>query len=200
MSKDDLLTWPNALTLLRICLTPLFVVLMFTDVWYLKSMAFVVFAIAALTDFYDGKIARESDRITSLGRFLDPLADKILVTAALVAFVWGRMVHVWLVVPVIVRDVVITALRLYSLYHGRQLATSRLAKWKTATQLVAVAIILFCVGLQEFLERFNWGEVVPLDSNVIHNLSNGLMGAVLLLTVLSGIQYLFRSSFIYNKP
>ena len=199
MSKDELLTWPNALTLLRICLTPLFVVLMFTDAWYWKSMAFVVFAIAALTDFYDGRIARASNQTTSVGRFLDPLADKILVTAALVAFVWGRMVHVWLVVPVIVRDVVITALRLYSLYHGRQLATSRLAKWKTATQLCAVAIILFCVGLQEFLERFNWSEVVPLDGHVIQTLSNGLMGAVLLLTVLSGVQYLFRSNFIYNK-
>ena len=199
MSKSDFLTWPNALTTLRICLTPLFVVLLFTDAWYWKSMAFVVFAVAAVTDYYDGRIARASNRTTSLGRFLDPLADKILVTAALVAFVWGRMVHVWLVVPVIVRDVVITGLRLYSIYHGRQLATSRLAKWKTATQLFAVGVILFCISLQEFLERFNWNEIVPLDGNFIQLLSNGLMGAVLLLTVLSGVHYLLRSSFIYNK-
>ena len=97
-------------------------------------MAFVVFVVAAVTDFFDGRLARSSDRITPLGRFLDPLADKILVTAALVAFVWDSMVHVWLVIPVIVRDVVITGLRLYSIYHGRELATSQLAKWKTATQ------------------------------------------------------------------
>ena len=199
MSKNELLTWPNALTTLRIFLTPLFVLLLFTDAWYWKSMAFVVFAVAAVTDYFDGRLARSSGRITSLGRFLDPLADKILVTAALMAFVWGRMVHVWLVVPVIVRDVVITGLRLYNIYHGRQLATSRLAKWKTATQLFAVAIILFCISLQGFLERFDWVGVVPLDSNAIHLLSNGLMGAVLLLTVLSGLHYLFRSSFIFNK-
>ena len=68
MSKDDLLTWPNALTLLRICLTPLFVVLMFTDAWYWKSMAFVVFTIAALTDFYDGRIARASNQTTGRHR------------------------------------------------------------------------------------------------------------------------------------
>ena len=199
MSKNDLLTWPNALSTLRIFLTPLFVLLLFTEVWYLKSMAFVVFVVAAVTDFFDGRLARSSDRITPLGRFLDPLADKILVTAALLAFVWGGRVHVWLVVPVIVRDVVITGLRLYSIYHGRELATSQLAKWKTATQLFAVVIILLCISLQGFLERFDWLRVVPLDDDAIQLLSNGLMGAVLLLTVLSGLHYLFRSNFTFNK-
>ncbi len=199
MNRYEFINWPNFLTILRIFLTPLFMILLFTEIWYLKSLAFVVFAVAAVTDFYDGRLARAGNKVTALGRFLDPLADKILVTSALIAFVWGRMVHVWLVVPIIVRDVVITALRLYSIYHGRQLATSKLAKWKTAAQLFAVVIILFIIGLQEFLGRFNWDSVLPLDGTRVQVLSNGLMAGVLLLTVLSGIHYLFRSSSFYNK-
>ena len=199
MDRYKFVNWPNFLTILRICLTPLFMVLLFAEVWYWKSLAFVVFSAAALTDFYDGKLARSRNNVTAFGRFLDPLADKILVTSALIAFVWGRMVHFWLVVPIIVRDIVITGLRLYSIYHGRQMATSRLAKWKTAVQLFTVAVILFIMGLQEFLGRFHWDAALPLDGTRMQFLSNGLMAAVLLLTLLSGIHYLFRSSFFYNK-
>jgi CDP-diacylglycerol--glycerol-3-phosphate 3-phosphatidyltransferase len=199
MNKRELINLPNFLSVLRICLTPLFVWLLFAEVWYWKSLAFVVFGVAALTDFYDGRLARAGNKVTAFGRFLDPLADKILVTAALVAFVWGRMVHFWLVVPIIVRDIVITGLRLYSIYHGRQLATSKLAKWKTAAQLFTVVVILFIIVLQEFVGHFNWDDVIPLDGVRIQIISNGLMAAVLLLTVLSGIHYLFRSSYFYNK-
>ena len=200
MDRESFLNLPNILTILRIGLTPIVMVLMFSDAWYWKALAFVVFAAAALTDYYDGRIARSTNRVSSFGRFLDPLADKILVTSALIAFVWGRMVHFWLVVPIIVRDIVITALRLHGIYHGKQLATSRLAKWKTAAQLFTVATILFCVGLEEVLSRFSWQETIPIDHQTIQILSNGLMAAVLLLTLLSGIHYLLRSNFIYDKP
>ncbi len=199
MNREELINWPNFLTVLRICLTPLFVGLLFAEAWYWKSLAFVVFGLAALTDFYDGRLARSGNKVTAFGRFLDPLADKILVTAALIAFAWDRMVHFWLVVPIIIRDIVITGLRLYSIYHGRQLATSKLAKWKTAAQLFTVAVILFIIGLQELLGRFNWDGIISLDGIRIQIVSNSLMAVVLLLTVLSGIHYLFRSSYFYNK-
>ena len=199
MNTRELINWPNFLTVLRICLTPLFLSMLFAETWYWKSLAFVVFGAASLTDFYDGKLARSGNRVTAFGRFLDPLADKILVISALVALAWGRMVNFWLVVPIIIRDIAITVLRIYRIYRGRQMATSRLAKWKTAVQLLSVAIILFIVGLQELLGHFNWEGVLPLDGTMLQYLANGLMAAVLLLTLLSGFHYLFRSSLSYHK-
>ena len=116
MNRHEILNLPNCLTFSRIVLTPVFLLLLFADVWYWKSMAFVVFSIASLTDFYDGKLAREGGQETAIGRFLDPLADKFLVTSALVAFVFDRLVSFWLVMPIVTRDVVITIMRIYGLY------------------------------------------------------------------------------------
>jgi len=195
MTRPDFLNLPNCLTISRICLTPLFLLMLFAEPWYWRSMALVVFGLASLTDLYDGRLARSGNRVTAFGRFLDPLADKILVTSALLAFVWGRMVNFWLVVPVVVRDVLITGVRIYGLYHGRQMITSRLAKWKTAVQLASVVVILALICVQEFLDRFDWAAATPLDGEWIPLLANGLMGAVLLLTLLSGVHYLFRPGF-----
>jgi CDP-diacylglycerol--glycerol-3-phosphate 3-phosphatidyltransferase len=180
---------PNLLTLSRIALTPLFLGMLFAESWYLRSSACVVFAIASLTDFYDGRLARSKHVETDFGRFMDPLADKILVTSALVALVWSRLVHVWLVAPIVVRDIVITAMRAHAAYRGRPLETTRLAKWKTMTQLVTVIIILFVAGLQETLGRFGSPTGTAPEWTWLPFLSNGLMGTVLVLTLLSGLHY-----------
>ena len=111
MDRRDIFNLPNGLTALRIGLTPLFLLLLFADTWYLKSLAFVVFSAASLTDFYDGKLARAGNQVTPLGRFLDPLADKILVTSALVALALDEMVNFWLVLPIVGRDILITGMR-----------------------------------------------------------------------------------------
>jgi CDP-diacylglycerol--glycerol-3-phosphate 3-phosphatidyltransferase len=198
MNRHEILNLPNCLTFSRIVLTPVFLLLLFADAWYWKSMAFVVFSIASLTDFYDGKLAREGDQETSIGRFLDPLADKFLVTSALVAFVFDRLVSFWLVVPIVTRDVIITIMRIYGLYRGRQMITSRFAKWKTAVQLFAVIFLLLLIGIQQVTEHFlDMGVVV--EGAIIKMLANGLMGAVLVLTVLSGLHYVFRASTFTNS-
>ena len=115
MERRDVYNLPNFLTALRIVLTPVFLLLLFADTWYWKSLAFVVFSAASLTDFYDGQLARKGNQETALGRFLDPLADKILVTSALIALALNRMVNVWLVVPIVGRDILITGMRLYGI-------------------------------------------------------------------------------------
>ena len=199
LTRRDLLNLPNVLTISRICLTPVFLLLLFEDDWYLRSMAVVVFAIASLTDLYDGRIARTRNSVTEFGRFMDPLADKILVTSALIALVVGRIVHFWLVVPIIVRDLLITGMRLRGAYHGRQMETSRLAKWKTTMQLLTVVIILLLIGLQEIVQRFNWVVPLPLDGSWMPLLTNGLMAIVLFLTLLSGLHYFLRSGTSYNE-
>ena len=191
MNYRSLINWPNFLTTLRIGLTPLLVFMLLAEAWYWKSFAFFVFGAASLTDFYDGKLARSGNRETSVGRFFDPLADKILVTSALLALVFRQLVSIWLVVPIVARDAMITGLRLYGIYRGRQMITSRLAKWKTAVQLFSLIFLLFAIGLQEILARFH-GNVITFDHGHIRLLANGLMSAVLLLTLLSGFHYLIR--------
>ena len=126
--KSEIFNLPNTLTISRICLTPLFLALMFAEDWYLRSLAVVVFAIASLTDLYDGRLARTRNAVTEFGSFMDPLADKILVTSALIALVLSRIVHFWLVIPIVVRDVLITGMRLRGAYHGHQMETSRLGQ------------------------------------------------------------------------
>lgn len=181
---------PNLLTIMRIALTPLFLAMLFAESWYLRSSAFIIFIVASITDFYDGRLARANGEETEFGRFMDPLADKILVTSALVAFVWSRVVQTWLVAPIVVRDVVITAVRAHSAYHGRPLQTTKLAKWKTVTQLVTVIVILFLIGLQEVVGRFG-AERAP-EWPWVPVITNSLMTSVLILTLLSGVHYFLR--------
>ena len=200
MDRREIFNLPNCLTVLRIGLTPIFLLLLFADAWYWKSLAFVVFSVASLTDFYDGKLARAGNQETALGRFLDPLADKILVTSALVALALDRMVNFWLVVPIVGRDVLITCMRLYGISRGKQMVTTRLAKWKTAVQLFTVLFILFVIGLEEAVGRFAAESAFFLDDKLIQLLANGLLAGVLLLTLLSGFHYLFRGTFSYKEP
>ena len=170
---------PNLLTITRIALAPLFLAMLFAESWYLRSSA-----------FYDGRLARANDEATEFGRFMAPLADKILVTSALVAFVWSRVVLSWLVAPIVIRDVVITAVRAYGVYHGRPLQTTKLAKWKTMTQLVTVIVILFLIGLQEVVGRF--GDERAPEWPWVPVITNSLMASVLILTLLSGVHYFLR--------
>lgn len=180
---------PNVLTAIRILLTPVFLLLIFSESWYCKILALLVFTIASLTDFYDGRIARRDKTITSLGRFLDPLADKLLVSSALISFVILGMVEAWLVGAMLIRDMVITCLRVYTLRKGRQVVTSRLAKWKTMLQLVLAFGILVFINVRVIQAEITSQPLVLVDS-WSHVVLNILVAAVTLVTILSGVRYL----------
>ena len=199
MDRREIFNLPNCLTALRIALTPIFLLLLFADTWYWKSLAFVVFSAASLTDLYDGKLARAGNQETPLGRFLDPLADKILVTSALVALALNKMVNFWIVLPIVGRDILITGIRLYGLSRGKQMVTTRLAKWKTVAQLITVLFILLVIGVEETVEHFAANSSFFLDDPLIQLLANVLLAGVLLLTMLSGFHYLFRATFSYKE-
>ena len=199
MDRREIFNLPNCLTALRIALTPIFLLLLFADTWYWQSLAFVVFSAASLTDLYDGKLARAGNQETPLGRFLDPLADKILVTSALVALALNKMVNFWIVLPIVGRDILITGIRLYGLSRGKQMVTTRLAKWKTVAQLITVLFILLVIGVEETVERFATNTSFFLDDQLIQLLANVLLAGVLLLTMLSGFHYLFRATFSYKE-
>ena len=124
--------------------------------------------------------------MTAMGRFLDPLADKVLASAALISFVVVGLVEMWLVVVIVGRDVLVTGFRMYALYNGRQVVTSKLAKWKTTAQLVTIFFILTYVGIESTLLRFAYAA---LDGAWCFGVLNGMMGIVALLTVISGVCY-----------
>lgn len=192
IATDRLLTIPNVLTVVRIILTPVFLYLIFSQTWYNKILALIVFTAASLTDFYDGKIARRDGTITAFGRFMDPLADKLLVSSALIAFVMLGMVEAWLVAAMLIRDATITILRVYSIRKGKEVVTSRLAKWKTMLQLVLVFGILVFMNIRVIQAELT-SSPLELTGTWSHLLLNGLVAAVTLVAVVSGVHYLMAN-------
>jgi CDP-diacylglycerol--glycerol-3-phosphate 3-phosphatidyltransferase len=181
---------PNFLTVSRILLTPIFLVLVFAERWYCQNLALLVFILAALTDLYDGRLARKEGAVTAVGRFLDPLADKVLVSSALISFAILGMIEIWLVAAILVRDIVITILRMYAIYRNRQVVTSTLAKWKTTIQVVTILVILAFMNLKAILVELG-SATTFLDGQWSYWFFNGLIGTAMLLTLISGVRYLF---------
>jgi CDP-diacylglycerol---glycerol-3-phosphate 3-phosphatidyltransferase len=194
------LTVPNQLTALRILLVPVFVALLLqTDPW-LKLFGVIVFAVASLTDIYDGYHARKYGVETRLGAFLDPLADKLLITAAFLLYVWMGYLVLWMVLLVVVRDVVITALRVYAEYKNKPVITSVEAKYKTVVQNVFVYVIMVLMLMKE--SAFSGkGIAVMISRFLVSGYLDFIMLAVTVFTVYTGISYLVSNWNIYfQKP
>jgi CDP-diacylglycerol--glycerol-3-phosphate 3-phosphatidyltransferase len=182
---------PNQLSILRILLTPIFVSLLFVEHLPFKIAAFVVFVVATITDYYDGYAARKYHIVTMTGQFLDPLADKILVSSSLISFNILGYVPAWMVLVIVIRDFTITGFRSYAILKGKPVVTHRLAKAKTYLQMVVLyGVFLYhlatwpepAAGLEPFLNRIQ-------EWNVLYNV---LLG-VTILTVLTGGLYLFEN-------
>ena len=172
---------PNKLTMLRILLIPVFMVFVELDslpghmLW-----AFTVFVAASLTDMIDGKIARKYNLITDFGKFMDPLADKILVTAALVYFIPLGLAPAWVVILILAREFLVTSLRLIAAGKGIVIAADRWGKYKTATTMVWIAYALL-------MQHFWIGVPAAWALHV------ALMVLSLGLTLLSGANYLWKN-------
>ena len=140
---------PNSLSLLRIGLTPVFIIFLFYDHPYANLWALIIFLVASITDALDGYYARKHDQITDQGRFLDPLADKILVLSALISFAVLEVIPYWMVALIVFRDLFITGLRVVMDNKGFQMVTSNIAKAKTSFQLAIIVMILFYLGFSK---------------------------------------------------
>ncbi len=138
---------PNKLTLLRVLLIPVFIVLVYLNFPFHLIWALAVFIIASLTDFLDGRLARSRGLVTDFGKFMDPLADKMLVMAALVCFVELGRLPAWAMLIVIVREFAVTALRLIAVEGGRVIAAGWSGKVKTASTMVCICLMLAFTGL-----------------------------------------------------
>ena len=177
----------NRLTLMRVVMVPFFVAFMLISALpYNYLWALVVFAAASITDMLDGKIARKYNMITSFGKFLDPLADKILVAAALVCFVQLGWCSAWVTALILAREFVVSGVRLVAASSEKKLVIPAgiLGKLKTAMTMVTICVILFMWILVQF------GAISPVTFPV-QLISDILMYIAAALTAASGVKYLY---------
>ncbi len=182
------LTLPNQLTMLRIVLTPFFVAVLLSENTTLRQISLLVFLVAAGTDWYDGWVARKLGYVSRWGRFLDPLADKILSSAALLSYVWLDLIPAWMVWIVIARDFLMTGLRVLAEYRDRPIVTSKGAQAKTFGQFVVIYYILILYvaqSLPPIEEQFG----TTIDTLMHPQVLYGMMLLVTLTTVGTMIVY-----------
>lgn len=183
---------PNQLTLLRILLTPFFIYYLFSSDPLDKKIALGIFIIAAVTDWYDGYVARRWGYVTRWGKFLDPLADKVLTSAAFISFVVIGYAEAWMVWTIVVRDFLITGLRSYAEYKNKPIDTSYFAKTKTFAQLIV--IYLFLLRYIVFADANLTASVGWLfDVVATPTIMFALMLVVTLMTTATGVFYFFTN-------
>ncbi len=180
---------PNRLTILRVCLIPVFVVLVLLEkaFWWSNLAAVAVFLAACVTDFFDGRIARKYNLVTNFGKFMDPLADKLLVCSALICLVYLERIPTWVVILIVAREFIISGFRLVASEQGIVLAASKLAKVKTFVQMVMVVALV--LNLQLYADLAPWLGFLKYA----YILEQVLIYAALVLTVVSLIEYLVKN-------
>lgn len=181
---------PNVLTIFRILLTPLFILCLFSSYPYAKLWALIIFIIASITDAFDGYYARKYDQVTRHGKFLDPLADKILVSSAFISFAILDLVPYWMVALIIFRDLFVTGLRMVMESKGLTMITSKIAKAKTTIQISVIIFILLYLGIQIF--SFDWLRIAIrfiVDNRIIYYFA--LIATI--STIWTGISYLYNN-------
>ena len=172
---------PNSLTLLRIFLVPFLVVVLLTR--YSNYLGLAIFFVAAITDYFDGYFARRMKKITRLGTLLDPIADKLLMSAAFISLVELGLARAWMVVIIIGREFAVSGLRSIAAQQGVTIAASPLGKGKTISQTIAIALLILGYELGEF--RFI-GELA--------------LWVVMLFALVSGVDYFIKFSRAVLKP
>lgn len=184
---------PNALTVMRIGMA-------FAMFWIVLDPSLIsavtagmIFAIAAITDFVDGQIARSTGAITTFGKILDPIADKILVLGAFAVLAYLSIFNFWLVVPILIREVSITAFRIYFLTKGVAVAAEKSGKQKTAVQIIAIGVIYAnLLYIKHFATTFSPGQAYYIGTTLMY-LMYFLIAAAIWLTVYSGFLF-FRNN------
>ena len=187
---------PNVLTVGRILVTPLFIILLFYDHPYARSWALFIFVAAMLTDIFDGYYARKHNLVTDYGRFLDPLADKIMVLSALISFAVMNVIPYWMVFLIIFRDVFITGLRMAMSSKNKTMVTSKIAKRKTLTQVLIIIFILFNIGFNSL--SISWiGEMILFSRQ--YELIYYLTLLVTAFTLFTGFTYLYTNRSVIRQ-
>ena len=190
---------PNKLTVARIVLAPLFLLFAVWNFPFHYAVALVVFIAAALTDMFDGKIARARGLITNLGKFLDPLADKMLTTAAFLVFMVTRQMNVWALMIVLTREFMVTSVRLLAAKDGTVIAASIWGKLKTVAQFIAIIYTLTALEFSSWqsgvLSTFALSDTVFSVPLVIGEV---LLWISVVLTAASGVEYVYANRHFFK--
>ncbi|AZV56322.1 CDP-diacylglycerol--glycerol-3-phosphate 3-phosphatidyltransferase [Clostridium sp. AWRP] len=183
----------NKLTMLRMILIPFFLIFITVkNMPYGKLIAIAIFILASITDKLDGYIARSRNQITNFGKFMDPLADKLLVTTALICLVEYHIIPSWVAVIIVAREFAVTGLRTIAAAEGMVIAASPWGKAKTATQIIAIILALLNLTynhvslslLRGFLSR---------PHKVLNLVTDIAMGIAIIMTLISGIDYFLKN-------
>lgn len=194
---------PNKITLSRICLIPVFAVVFFLDmIPYNYFIAGVIFTVAACTDFIDGHIARSRGLVTNLGKFLDPIADKVLVAAAFIFLLvrQGTLTVLWqgdwvlvyagvCVAVILARELIVSGFRMVAASAGLVLAADKVGKVKTTFQDISIAMLLFGVDF--------FG--IALASRILNGIGIVSLGVATALTIWSGVSYIVRNRAVFKE-
>ena len=189
---------PNQLTVSRFVLTAAFLLAVFSDYRLHETVALLLFSAASLTDYFDGRIARRDKLITNFGILMDPLADKILVCSAFIAFVGLGWIKAWVVVIVVARELAITGLRLLAASKNLVLAAERYGKHKTISQIVAILSILVLHSYRQVGPAGRW--IFGFDifgAPWVEWFTPLSVGVAVILTLASGLIYLWRNRALY---
>lgn len=194
---------PNKITLARICLIPLMIIIPFLGIegtiWYGLSYSnliiLAIFLIASFTDFLDGYLARKNNLVTTFGKFLDPIADKLLVLAALIMLVEAGSIPAWIPIIIAAREFIVSGIRMLAAGEGNVIAASWLGKIKTVSQMIAISLAF--LDTSPFM-RFISGELynLALPLNILMSLA---MIVSVVATIWSGLDYFIKSKDVVLK-
>ncbi len=173
---------PNKLTLFRIFLIPVFILVILLDIPNKFLIACIVFIIASITDAMDGHIARKHNLITDFGKFMDPLADKLLVISALTTMIEVGLVPSWMVIIIVARELTVSILRAIAAAEGKVIAASGGGKLKTISQMLAIIVLLLGANF---------------DNTLLLNIGYVSILIATLLTLYSGYEYLYKNKELF---
>jgi len=207
----QILNVPNTLTMLRILAIFPFLFFLFLNSWKAKLVALIIYIVATFTDLVDGWLARKLKQQTKFGSFMDPLADKLFVAAALIALpsLESDIFPFWMVFLILSREFIVTYLRVFAISKSKEIATMKLGKTKTTLQLVSIVIIISLIIFKKFLIQTNQmiespGPIgIPITEILLSYFSNisifitytptFLMFITMVITVFSGLQYIYKN-------
>ena len=176
----------NKLTMLRVVMIPVFLLALYLEFPFDRLIALLIFVLASVTDFIDGYIARHYNQITDFGKFMDPLADKLLVTSAMLWFVEVGQMPAWVLLIVIAREFAVSGLRMVAADRGVVIAAAWSGKIKTASTMVCICIMLIpeLAGI--------WVPVLDIGLNLV------CVAVILVTTVWSGVEYFIKNKSVFS--
>lgn len=185
----------NKITIARIILTPLYVIIFLLPIPYREFWAALLFVIAASSDGLDGYLARKSKTVTTFGKFLDPLADKLLISAALITLTWLQQVGPLVVFTIICREFAVTGLRVIAASQGTVISASKLGKAKTLSQITAITALTLNLGLAS---GNTWLHKV-LGFLPVELIAKIAIIVAVIMTVVSGLDYFIKNKHVFKK-